>query len=160
MHPDQANLENLTALWRRYGARPLDEGSPPAVWTNTGWPHRCWAAPDADPNLKPERLLALLSDLSVVPVWPGHWWLLGLALGIHACGWLLIAKALPRLPALDTSVMLLLQPALTLVWAMIIFDERLSTAQRLGVLLVLVGIGTAASRGIVRPTEAGTPTGS
>lgn len=96
---------------------------------------------------------------SIAPVWPGHWWLLGLALGIHACGWLLIAKALPRLPALDTSVMLLLQPALTLVWAMVIFDERLAAAQGVGILLVLVGIGTAASRGIVRPTEAERPTG-
>lgn len=93
---------------------------------------------------------------SLTPVWPGHWWLLILALGVHTGGWLLIATALPRLPALDTSVMLLLQPALTMVWAMIIFDERLSTAQLIGVMLVLIGITTAASRGIVRPAVART----
>lgn len=97
---------------------------------------------------------------SLVPVWPAHWWLLALALLVHAGGWILIATALPRLPALDTSVMLLLQPALTLVWAMIIFTERLSSLQLVGVVLVLVGITTAASRGLVRPTAEGTPTGS
>lgn len=69
---------------------------------------------------------------------------------------MLIAAALPRLPALDTSVMLLLQPAGTLVWAMIIFSERLSATQLIGVGLVLVGITTAAARGIVRPAAAET----
>ena len=97
---------------------------------------------------------------SVVPVWPGHAWLLALAILVHTGGWLLIARALPRLPALDTSVMLLLQPALTLIWAMIIFGERLAGTQWLGVLLVLAGIGAAATRGIVRPVAAGTATGS
>jgi drug/metabolite transporter (DMT)-like permease len=93
---------------------------------------------------------------AVAPSWPAHGWLIALGVLIHTGGWLLIATALPRLPALDTSVMLLLQPALTLVWAMIIFSERLAVAQLVGVLLVLVGIGAAAIRGVVRPAAADT----
>jgi len=88
---------------------------------------------------------------SLEPTWPAHWWLIALALGVHTGGWLMIALALPRLPALETSVMLLLQPSLTLVWAVMIFSERLSATQTAGVALVLVGIATAAARGLVRP---------
>ena len=91
---------------------------------------------------------------SLAPSWPAHAWLAALAILAHAAGWLLIANALPRLPALETSVMLLLQPALTLMWAMIIFSERLAALQWLGVVLVLIGIAAAAMRGIVRPAVA------
>ncbi len=94
---------------------------------------------------------------SVIPEWPSHGWLIALALLVHTGGWLLIARALPRLPALETSVMLLLQPAATIVWAGIIFSERLSSTQWLGVVMVLVGILAAATRGTVRRAEAGTP---
>jgi drug/metabolite transporter (DMT)-like permease len=94
---------------------------------------------------------------SVVPVFPAHWWLLALALLVHTGGWLLIAVAIPRLPALDTSVMLLLQPAATIVWAGLIFDERLSTSQWIGVGVVLVGIIIGATRGIVTPAVANRP---
>ena len=94
---------------------------------------------------------------SLTPQWPSHAWLIALALLVHTGGWLLIARALPRLPALETSIMLLLQPAATIVWAGIIFDERMSANQWIGVTLVLIGILAAASRRTVRPTEASTP---
>jgi drug/metabolite transporter (DMT)-like permease len=97
---------------------------------------------------------------SLVPEWPAHGWLLALGLGVHTGGWLLIAIALPRLPALETSVMLLLQPALTLLWAMILFSETLSGSQWVGTVLVLVGITIAASRGLVRPADEGAQPGS
>ncbi len=97
---------------------------------------------------------------SITPDWPAHGWLLALAILVHVGGWLLIARALPRLPALDTSVMLLLQPAGTIVWATIIFGERLSSPQQLGVALVLVGIATGATRGIVKPSVTETHQGS
>ena len=93
------------------------------------------------------------SGFSVVITWPAHGWLLALALLAQVFGWLLIASALPRLPALETSVMLLLQPALTIVWAKLIFDERLSPLQWLGAAIVLVGVALAGARGSVRPEE-------
>lgn len=88
---------------------------------------------------------------SVAPTWPAHGWLLALALVCQVFGWLLITVALPRLPSLETSVMLLLQPMLTVLWAYLIFSEILSIVQWLGVALVLIGVGTLAARGSVEP---------
>jgi len=91
------------------------------------------------------------TSFSVAPSWPAHGWLLALALVCQVFGWLLISVALPRLPSLETSVMLLLQPMLTVLWAYVLFSEILSVVQWLGVALVLVGVGTLAARGSVQP---------
>ncbi len=64
-------------------------------------------------------------------------------------GWLFISYALPRLPALETSVQLLVQPMLTILWARLILGEYLSTLQWLGVALVLGGVGYLSIRGTV-----------
>lgn len=82
--------------------------------------------------------------------WPEHGWYLGLGLLIQGAGWLFITHALPRLPALDTSVLLLLQPMLAVVWAQLIFTEDLSAVQWTGVALVLGGILVMARAGTVR----------
>jgi drug/metabolite transporter (DMT)-like permease len=76
--------------------------------------------------------------------WPAHGWLVALALGSQVAGWLLIAYALPRLPAVETSVLLLLQPMATVLWAFLLFAEDLSALQWLGVALVLTGVGLPA----------------
>jgi drug/metabolite transporter (DMT)-like permease len=88
---------------------------------------------------------------SLVPEWPSHGWLLALALVSQTAAWLLISHALPRLAALETSVLLLLQPAATIVWAQLLFTENLSALQWTGVALVLAGIAVAARRGTVEP---------
>lgn len=79
-------------------------------------------------------------DLDFAITWPNHGWLLALALGAQVCGWMLIGFALPRLPAAHTSFAVLLQPSLTLVWGAIIFTERPSAVQWIGVVIVLAGI--------------------
>jgi drug/metabolite transporter (DMT)-like permease len=71
---------------------------------------------------------------------PSHAWLLGLAMGSQVVGWLLIGYALPRLPAVETATIILIQPALTMVWGAIIFDERPSALQIIGALVVLAGV--------------------
>ena len=86
-----------------------------------------------------------------MPVWPAHLWLVLLALTSQVAGWLLIATALPRLPSVETSIMLLGQPIFTLVWGMLIFDERLSPVQWTGSALVLAGVA-ALSVARARPT--------
>lgn len=98
-------------------------------------------------------LVGLLDPgFSFVPSWPAHGWLIALALGSQVVGWLLIATALPRLPALETSVLLLLQPVLAVIWGLIIFSELLSIVQWLGVLFVLGGIGVLSlTGGAARP---------
>ncbi len=78
---------------------------------------------------------------SLVPAWPEHGWLALLALGSQVIGWFCILVALPRLPALQTSIILLLQPALAVLWGYLIFAEVLSTVQWLGVGAVLAGVG-------------------
>ncbi len=103
------------------------------------------------------------SDFSLAPSWPEHGWLLLLALVAQTMGWLLIAQALPRLPALETSVLLLVQPVAAILWARLIFDETLLPLQGLGVLVVLAGVLALSLRGSVQsptrvPAEA--PSGS
>ena len=85
--------------------------------------------------------------------WPAFLWLLSLALVSQVGAWLLISVALPRLPALETSVMLLFQPMATIIWAALIFAEALSPLQWAGVALVLGGVATLAVRGSVRRVE-------
>lgn len=102
-------------------------------------------------------LLAGLVDpeFSLEVSWPAHGWLLALAFVAQTVGWLLIAKALPRLPALETSVMLLLQPAATIVWAAFIFSESLSPLQWIGAAVVLGGVLVAGLKGTVHPELTG-----
>jgi drug/metabolite transporter (DMT)-like permease len=91
------------------------------------------------------------TGFSLEVTWPSHGWLLALALVAQTLGWLFITVALPRLPALETSVMLLLQPALTIVWARLLFTEDLSPLQWSGVAVVLAGVLLAGLRGTVAP---------
>lgn len=86
---------------------------------------------------------------------PAHGWLIALGVVVHAGGWVLISVVLPRLPALETSVMLLLQPAATVLWAQLIFTETLSMVQWTGVAVVLGGILFAGARGVAEVRRAG-----
>jgi len=68
-------------------------------------------------------------------------WLVLLAIGSQVIGWLLIGTALPKLPVVETSVLLLGQPVFTVIWGVLWFDERLSPLQWLGAAIVLGGVG-------------------
>lgn len=93
------------------------------------------------------------SRFSLAITFPEHLWLILLAALAQCAGWLLITRTLPRLPALDTSVMLLLQPMLTVLWSVLIFREALSPLQWLGVALVIGGVAVLSLRGSVVPAE-------
>jgi drug/metabolite transporter (DMT)-like permease len=80
-------------------------------------------------------------DLS--PSWPAHGWLVVLAITSQVVGWLLIAVSLPRVPAALTSVILLLQPVASVALSAAVLDERPSSVQLLGCLIVLVGVVAA-----------------
>jgi drug/metabolite transporter (DMT)-like permease len=81
-----------------------------------------------------------LGELELRPTWPEHGWLVLLALSSQVLGWLLIAAALPRLPAALTSVTLTLQPALSVVFAVILLDEAPSSIQFAGVAVIIGGV--------------------
>jgi len=89
------------------------------------------------------------SGFSLAFVWPQHGWLIGLGVLIQSIAWMFITFALPRLAALETSVLLLLQPMLAIVWARIVFSESMSPIQWLGVAVVLGGVLILALRGTV-----------
>ena len=109
-------------------------------------------APSAGPLLESTAGAAIaiflvglpFAHLDLAPSWPAHGWLLALALSSQVAGWLLIGYALPRLPAVETATIILLQPVLTMIWAVLIFSEQPSPIQWLGAALVMAGVGFVA----------------
>jgi drug/metabolite transporter (DMT)-like permease len=79
---------------------------------------------------------------TLTPGRAAHLWLLLLAIGSQVIGWLLIGRALPALPAIETSILLLGQPIFAVVWGVLFFDERLSALQWTGSAIVLAGVAT------------------
>lgn len=121
-------------------------------------------APSAGPLLEATAgaALAVLATgflgegIQFAPSWPAHGWLLALALSSQVAGWLLIGYALPRLPAVETATIILLQPVLTMVWAVLIFSESPSPIQLAGAAMVMAGVGfvalTRARPAVLQPT--------
>lgn len=87
---------------------------------------------------------AIGSGIDFELTWPSAGWLVALALGPQVTAWLLIGYALPRLPASETATIVLLQPALTMVWGASIFSERPSALQIVGAVVVLLGVALVA----------------
>jgi drug/metabolite transporter (DMT)-like permease len=92
-----------------------------------------------------------LGELELTPTWPEHGWLVLLALTSQVVGWLLIAAALPRLPAALTSVTLTLQPALSVIFGVLLLDEEPSAVQLAGVAVIIGGVVLATAGRRRRP---------
>ena len=96
-----------------------------------------------------------IEPLELQPTWPGHGWLIVLALLCQVIGWLAITHALPRLPAAHTSFAILLQPVLTLIWGYVILhQEGHSQNQVIGIFLVLAAIIAVTLYGSASRSEA------
>jgi len=96
-----------------------------------------------------------IEPLDLQPIWPGHGWLIVLALLCQVAGWLAIAHALPRLPAAHVSFAVLLQPVLTLVWGYVILgQDGHSQNQVMGIFLVLAAIIAVTLYGSASSAEA------
>jgi drug/metabolite transporter (DMT)-like permease len=90
-----------------------------------------------------------LGDLDLTPSLRATGWLVLLALSSQVLGWMVISISLPRLPAALASVLLTLQPVLTVLLAAAILGEHPSALQFGGVALVLAGVLVAtAGRGV------------
>ncbi len=87
-------------------------------------------------------------DARFIPVWPGAGWLIVLALSSQVLGWLLITISLPRLPAAHTSLLLMIQPVGSMILGAVIFAQRPSALQLLGVVVVLSAVVLASRGGI------------
>jgi drug/metabolite transporter (DMT)-like permease len=82
----------------------------------------------------------VIGDVRLLPTWPSAGWLITLALSSQVVGWLLIATSLPRLPAAMMSMLLTVQPALSVALAAVIFGESPSALQLFGVVLILAAL--------------------
>jgi drug/metabolite transporter (DMT)-like permease len=84
-----------------------------------------------------------LGSLDLGPGWEPMFWLILLGISAQAIGYLCISISLPRLPAVVTSIILLAQPVVAVVLAMIILGETPSLGQLFGVVCVIGGIALA-----------------
>jgi drug/metabolite transporter (DMT)-like permease len=85
----------------------------------------------------------LAGDLDLVPSLPAHAYLIALGVLSQSVGYLVIQASLPRLPAVITAVLLLVQPVTTVILGAILLAELPSPWQLAGVALVLFGIALA-----------------
>lgn len=87
-------------------------------------------------------------EAHLVPTWPSAGWLALLALSSQVFGWLLITGSMPHLPTATTSMILIAQPAVTVILAAIILGQVPSAGQLLGVAVILgcLGAVTALSK--------------
>ena len=83
------------------------------------------------------------ANLDLVPSLPAHAYLLAYGISSQSIGYLLIQVSLPRLPAVLTSAILLAQPVMTVILAIILLGEAPSPGQIAGVGLVVVGLALA-----------------
>lgn len=79
--------------------------------------------------------------------------LLGLALFGQVLGWLLIAYAMPQLPASLVGLLLLLQPGLSFVLDVILFGRPTVAADWIGLLVSLAGIFLAGAMTARKPAD-------
>ncbi len=91
----------------------------------------------------------VVGDLDWVPDVEAQAWLVLLALSSQVLGWLLISVSLPRLPAVLTSIVLMLQPVSTVFLGAILLSEAPSAVQLTGVAIVIAGVAVAT----IRPRE-------
>jgi drug/metabolite transporter (DMT)-like permease len=82
-------------------------------------------------------------DIDWAPDLEAQAWLVLLALSSQVLGWLLISVSLPRLPAVLTSILLMLQPVSTVFLGAVLLSEAPSAVQLLGVAIVIAGVAVA-----------------
>ncbi len=85
----------------------------------------------------------VVGDIDLVPSLPAHAYLIALGVMSQSIGYLVIQVSLPRLPAVISSVLLLVQPVTTVILGAIILGELPSPFQLAGVALVIFGIALA-----------------
>jgi drug/metabolite transporter (DMT)-like permease len=85
----------------------------------------------------------VVGDLDMTPTASSLFWLVLYGITSQSLGYLLISISLPRLPAVIVSVILLVQPVISVALARVLLGETPSAAQLVGVGLVIGGIAIA-----------------
>lgn len=86
---------------------------------------------------------AIGGDLDWTPGPESLFWLAMLGVTAQSIGYLCISISLPRLPSIVTSIILLVQPVVSMGLAVVLLGEHPSPAQLLGVVFVIGGIAVA-----------------
>jgi drug/metabolite transporter (DMT)-like permease len=111
------------------------------------------AGPLLDATLSAAVFVAIggiaVGDIDWAPGLQAQAWLVLLAISSQVLGWLLISVSLPRLPAVLTSIVLMLQPVSTVFLGALLLSEAPSAVQLAGVAIVIAGVAVAT----VRPRE-------
>lgn len=80
--------------------------------------------------------------------------LIGYGVLCQAVGWMIISRNLHRVDASRVALILLLQPALTLVWDILFFHRPTSGVEVLGALIAIAAIYLGTARPVARAAEA------
>lgn len=75
-----------------------------------------------------------------IPTMTDATWLLAYGLVSHCLGLLFIASALPHVSTTEAGLALLLQPTLSFVWDVLIFDRSMTSTELAGALIALAAI--------------------
>jgi drug/metabolite transporter (DMT)-like permease len=75
-----------------------------------------------------------------IPTLADFGWLLAYGVLAHAFGWMLIASSLTEVTAAGVGIALLLQPALSLFWDVLLFQRAFSGVEVLGIVVTLTAI--------------------
>jgi drug/metabolite transporter (DMT)-like permease len=84
-----------------------------------------------------------IGTLDLTPSLSAHVWLALVGVSAQSAGYIFISLSLPRLPAVVVSIILLAQPVLAVLLAIVIVNETPSLGQFVGVALLLGGIAFA-----------------
>jgi len=82
-----------------------------------------------------------------IPTWVDAGWLLSYGILSHCAGWLLIAASLPRVSATEAGLALLLQPALSFAWDVLLFARPVTAVELAGAAIVLVALYLGSGKG-------------
>lgn len=83
---------------------------------------------------------ALSSESLYITTWTAFGSMLALGVLCQVMGWVLITRTMPLLPVSIVGLLLLLQPAMSMVWDVLFFDRPMSSNDYWGLMLVLLGI--------------------
>jgi drug/metabolite transporter (DMT)-like permease len=81
-----------------------------------------------------------------IPTLADAGWLASYGMLSHCLGWLLIASSLPRVPATDAGLALLLQPTLSFVWDVAFFARPITAVEITGAGIVLTALYLGSGR--------------
>ncbi|MDX1561532.1 MAG: DMT family transporter, partial [Gammaproteobacteria bacterium] len=90
--------------------------------------------------------IAVEGNSFAIPTAADFGWLAAYGILSHVLGWMLIASSLPQVSATQIGIALLLQPALSMLWDVLLFGRPITALELAGAALTLTAIFLGARR--------------